>query len=72
MQSLREINIIEKNINITDEMIVKLRRVGWTVQQISKEYRKTQKRKGIKITILEAQKYVEPIIFEYQTNLMKT
>lgn len=49
--------------------------MGLTVKQISKEYmrlrNKTLKRDEKKITALEAQAYVEPIIFKYQTELMK-
>lgn len=54
-----------------DRQIIDLRKRGLTVQQVSKQYMKTKKNEGTKITILEAQKYVEPIIFKYQTSLMK-
>lgn len=46
--------------------------MGLTVQQISKKYVKNQKRKKINLKINEAQSYVEPIIFNYQTNLLKS
>ena len=54
-----------------DRQIIDLWKRGLTVQQVSKQYVKTKKNEGTKITILEAQKYVEPIIFKYQTSLMK-
>jgi hypothetical protein len=54
-----------------DRQIIDLWKRGLTVQQVSKQYIKTKKNEGTKITILEAQKYVEPIIFKYQTSLMK-
>ncbi len=54
-----------------DRQIIDLWKRGLTVQQVSKQYMKTKKNEGTKITILEAQKYVEPIIFKYQTSLMK-
>lgn len=54
-----------------DRQIIDLWKRGLTVQQVSKQHMKTKKNEGTKITILEAQKYVEPIIFKYQTSLMK-
>lgn len=57
---------------MTDERIIEKWRVGLTVKQISKLYMQNKKQKGIKITQLEAQTYVEPIIFNYQTSLTKT
>lgn len=54
-----------------EKQIIDLWKKGLTVQQVSKQYIKTKKNEGTKITILEAQKYVEPIIFKYQTSLMK-
>ena len=54
-----------------DKQIIDLWKRGLTVQQVSKQYMKTKKNEGTKITILKAQKYVEPIIFKYQTSLMK-
>ena len=54
-----------------DRQIIDLWKRGLTVQQVSKQYMKTKKNEGTKITILEAQKYVESIIFKYQTSLMK-
>lgn len=56
---------------MTDERIIEKWRVGLTVKQISKLYMQNKKQKGIKITQLEAQTYVEPIIFNYQTSLTK-
>lgn len=54
-----------------EKQIIDLWKRGLTVQQVSKQYIKAKKNEGTKITILEAQKYVEPIIFKYQTSLMK-
>jgi hypothetical protein len=54
-----------------NRQIIDLWKRGLTVQQVSKQYMKTKKNEGTKITILEAQKYVEPIIFKYQTSLIK-
>lgn len=54
-----------------EKQIIDLWKKGLTVQQVSKQYIKTKKNEGTKITILEAQKYVEPIIFKYQTSLMR-
>ena len=54
-----------------DDRIIEKWKVGLTVKQISKLYMQNKKQKGIKITQLEAQTYVEPIIFKYQTNLIK-
>lgn len=56
---------------MNEKQIIDLWEKGLTVQQVSKQYIKTKKNEGTKITILEAQKYVEPIIFKYQTSLMK-
>lgn len=56
---------------MNEKQIIDLWKKGLTVQQVSKQYIKTKKNGGTKITILEAQKYVEPIIFKYQTSLMK-
>lgn len=60
---------------MSDETIIKNWRMGLTVKQISKEYmrlhNKTLKRDEKKITALEAQAYVEPIIFRYQTAQLK-
>ena len=57
--------------NITDETILELWKIGSTVKQISKKYAREQKKKGNKITEVKAQDYVEPLIFSYQTSLMK-
>ncbi len=51
--------------------IIELWKKGFTIKQITKEYVKTEKKKGNKVTIWEAQSYIEPIIFQYQTNLMR-
>ena len=56
---------------MNEKQIIDLWKKGLTVQQVSNQYMKTKKNEGTKITILEAQKYVEPIIFKYQTSLMK-
>lgn len=54
-----------------DDRILSEWKAGLTVTQISKLYMENKKKKGIKITQLDAQKYVEPLIFKYQTNLMR-
>ncbi len=56
---------------MTDERILSEWKAGLTVTQISKLYMENKKKKGIKITQLDAQKYVEPLIFKYQTDLMR-
>lgn len=56
---------------MTDDRILSEWKAGLTVTQISKLYMENKKKKGIKITQLDAQKYVEPLIFKYQTNLMR-
>lgn len=56
---------------MNDRQIIDLWRKGLTVQQVSRQYIKAKKNEGTKVTILEAQKYVEPIIFKYQTSLMR-
>lgn len=63
-----------KNVNfnnINEQSIVNLWKVGFTVLQISKAYMKSEKKKGNRLTIRQAQQYVEPIIFDYQTSLLK-
>ncbi len=57
---------------MTDIVIIDMWKRGFTVQQVSKEYVRNKKSRGTRITQLEAQKYVEPIIFKYQTSLLKT
>ena len=58
-----------------DKEIIDLWRSGLTVQQVAKEYmektNKKQKKGEKRLTKIEAQKRIEPIIFKYQTNLMK-
>lgn len=56
---------------MTDDRILSEWKAGLTVTQISKLYMENKKKKGIKITQLDAQKYVEPLIFKYQTDLMR-
>ncbi len=56
---------------MNEKQIIDLWKRGLTVQQVSKQYIKAKKNEGTKITILEAQKHVEPIIFKYQTSLMR-
>ena len=63
---------IDEKKEMTTERIIELWRMGLTIQQISKKYVKNQKRKKINLRIDEAQRYVEPIIFNYQTNLLKS
>lgn len=62
---------INNKLEVTDNRIIEFWKIGLTVQQITKKYLKSQKKKGIKITQIEAQKHVEPIMFDYQTNLLK-
>lgn len=58
-----------------ERQVIDLWKKGLTVQQVSKEYMNKYNKnlkKGIKkINRIEAQKYVEPIIYKYQTNLMR-
>ncbi len=65
-------NTIDDKKEMTTDRIIELWRMGLTVQQISKKYAKNQKAKKINIRIDEAQQYIEPIIFDYQTNLLKS
>lgn len=51
--------------------IIELWKKGFTVKQIVKEYVRIEKKKGNKVTTWEAQSFIEPIIFKFQTNLMK-
>lgn len=62
---------IDNKKEMTNERIIELWRMGLTVQQISKKYVKNQKRKKINLTIAKAQEHIEPIIFDYQVNLMR-
>lgn len=59
-----------------DKLIVELWRKGLTVQQVTREYmnsfNKKLKSEEKKITKIQAQRHVEPIIFKYQTEIMKT
>ncbi len=57
---------------MTNEEIIKNWKQGKTVEQISKDYmnqynKQAKIRKEAKINIKEAQMYVEPIIFEFET-----
>lgn len=58
-----------------EKLIIDLWRKGLTVQQVSREYMNSYNKKiksGQKrITKIQAQMYVEPIIFKYQTNMLK-
>jgi hypothetical protein len=60
---------------MSDEMIINSWKIGLTVQQIAKEYmakhNKNLKNGEKRINKLQAQEHVEPIIFNYQTNLFK-
>lgn len=62
---------IDDKKEMTNERIIELWRMGLTIQQISKKYVKNQKRKKINLTIAKAQEHIEPIIFDYQVNLMR-
>lgn len=53
------------------DVIINKWRIGFTVKQISKYYMVQSNKKQKKITLREAQAYVEPIIFNYQTGLLK-
>ena len=63
--------IYQTSREMIDERILSEWKAGLTVTQISKLYMENKKKKGIKITQLDAQKYVEPLIFKYQTDLMR-
>lgn len=65
-------NTIDDKKEMTTDRIIELWRMGLTIQQISKKYAKNQKAKKINIRVDEAQQYIEPIIFDYQTNLLKS
>lgn len=54
-----------------DKEIIALWKKGFTIKQLVKEYVSSNNRKGNKISSIEAQRYIEPIIFKFQTNLMK-
>lgn len=57
---------------MNNQTIIKNWKIGFSVKQISKKYMEQYNKKYKKrITLLEAQKYVEPIIYKYQTGLMK-
>lgn len=60
---------------MSNEMIIKLWKIGFTVQQVANEYmtkhNKNLKENEKRINKKQAQKYVEPIIFNYQVNLLK-
>ena len=60
---------------MSKEEILNLWKMGLTVQQVAKEYmskhNKRLKSGEKKINKLQAQEYVEPIIFKFQTNIMK-
>lgn len=58
-----------------EKLIIELWRSGLTVQQVSRKYmnsyNKKIKSRQKRITKIQAQMYVEPIIFKYQTNMLK-
>lgn len=60
---------------MSNEMIIKLWKTGLTVQQVANEYmtkhNKNLKENEKRINKKQAQEYVEPIIFDYQVNLLK-
>lgn len=60
---------------MSNEMIIKLWKIGLTVQQVANEYmtkhNKNLKENEKRINKKQAQEYVEPIIFDYQVNLLK-
>lgn len=65
-------NIETRKAYINSEYsIVITKKKGFTVKQIVKEYVRIEKKKGNKVTTWEAQSFIEPIIFKFQTNLMK-
>ena len=56
------------------DAIIKKWRIGFTVKQISKqymEYSNKKLKKEKKMTFKQAQAYVEQIIFDYQTGLLR-
>lgn len=58
-----------------DKLIIDLWKKGFTVQQVSKQYmekfNKTLKTGQKRINELQAQQHIEPIIFKYQTSMMR-
>lgn len=58
-----------------DKLIIDLWKKGFTVQQVSKQYmekfNKTLKTGQKRINKLQAQQHIEPIIFKYQTSMMR-
>lgn len=58
-----------------ENLIIDLWRKGLTVQQVSREYMNSYNKKikseQKRITNIQEQMYVEPIIFKYQTNMLK-
>jgi len=65
----------KEKMTVSKEMIINLWKGGLTVQQVAKEYmtkyNKNLKNGEKKINRIQAQKYIEPIIFDYQVNLLK-
>ncbi len=57
---------------MTEERIINCWKMGYTIQQLVKDYVKNKKQNGIKIKQIDAQRHIEPIIFKYQTNLFKS
>lgn len=60
-----------KELIINDKEIIDLWRKGYTIKTISKIYLKSKKDTTNKMKTIDAQKIVESLIFDYQTNLMK-
>lgn len=65
---------VREGKNLNKDIIIKRWRVGYTVKQITKQYinanqKKHEKEK--KMTFKQAQAYVEQIIFDYQTGLLR-
>lgn len=56
---------------MSDIEIIELWKKGFKVKQIVIQYIRIEKKKGNKVTTWEAQSFIEPIIFKFQTNLMK-
>ena len=66
------IKVEDRIPEMTNERIIEFWKTGLTVSQITKKYVRYSKQKGKRINLLDAQRYIEPIIFNYQTNLLKS
>ena len=62
---------IDLRKEMSEERIIELWKNGLTIEQISRAYVQQQMSKGIKVYMKTAQKYIEPIIYKHQTNLLK-